>query len=100
MKTQCCQRKLIRCLLKRQPVANYNKAGWLDKLAADPRAYRLAAWSKGPIEAHCGWKKRREWMAQDLPWPPKGKHVFHRFAPPAGAVQELAFQPEQAMKAK
>jgi hypothetical protein len=47
MKTQCCQRKSIRCLLKRQPVANYIKAGWLDKLAADPRAYRLAAWSQG-----------------------------------------------------
>ena len=41
------------------------------RLAAAPRAYWLAAWSQGPIEAHCGWKKRREWMVQDLPWPPE-----------------------------
>ena len=35
----------------------------LDKLTADPRAYRFTGWSQGPIEAHFGWKKRREWMA-------------------------------------
>ena len=76
--------------LKGQPIANYIKAEWLDQLTADPRAYRFTGWSQGPIEAHFGWKKRREWMAQDLPWPPKGKHVVLRFAPPAGVVQEPA----------
>jgi hypothetical protein len=76
--------------LNGQPIANYIKAEWLDKLTADPRAYRFSGWSQGPIEAPFDWRKRREWMAKDLPWPPKGKHVVLRFASPAGVVQVLA----------
>jgi hypothetical protein len=76
--------------LRGQPVANYIKAEWLASLTADLQAYRFAGWSEGPIEAHFPWQKRSEWMARDLPWPPKGRHVVMRYLPPAGPPGELA----------
>jgi hypothetical protein len=76
--------------LQGQPVNNYIKAEWLDKLLADPQAYRFAGWAVGPIEAQFPWQKHREWMAKDLPWPPPGKHVVLRFLPPANPPKELA----------
>ncbi len=68
--------------LEGQKIMNYLKAEWIDGLAAHPNAYRYVGMSQGPIEPRLKWKKHLEWMAKDLPWPPPGKHVVMRYAPP------------------
>ncbi len=73
-----------------QPVMNYLKAEWLDGLRSPPDAYTFAGWTQGPIEPRMAWKKRLEWLAEDLPWPPPGRHVVLRFVPPAGPPPALA----------
>ena len=78
--------------LKGQPVANYIKAQWLEKLTASSLAYRYAGCTVGETQARFPWLKRREWMSRDLPWPPPGKHVVLRFVPPGGAPQKSAPQ--------
>lgn len=72
-----------------QPVKNYLKDEWLDTLQADPAAYRLRAWSEGPIEARFAWKKRPEWLSRDLPWPPPGRHVRMSYDPPRPGLPEV-----------
>lgn len=76
--------------LKGAPIANYINAAWLDQLTADPQAYHFTGYTVGETKARFGWKKRPEWMAKDLPWPPPGKHLIMRYAPPATAPKALA----------
>ena len=64
-----------------QPVKNYLKADWIEKLHADPAAYRFADWKEEPLARHFAWKKRPEWLSRDLPWPPPGKQVDAAFRP-------------------
>jgi len=69
--------------LSGQPVGNYLKEEWIGKLAADPADYHFQDSSEGPLEARFAWKKRPEWLSRDLPWPPPGRHLTMRFAPPS-----------------
>ena len=69
--------------LSGQPVGNYLKQAWIDQLTADPAAYQLADWKEGPIKPRFAWKKRPEWLAKDLPWPPAGRGLTLRFVPPS-----------------
>ncbi len=69
--------------LEGQPVKNYLKAKWINELHADPAAYRFTNWREEPLASRMAWKKRPEWLSRDLPWPPPGKQVTLRFAPPA-----------------
>jgi hypothetical protein len=75
--------------LKGAPVANYINAAWLDTLHADPQAYQFASYTVGETIPRFAWKKRLEWMARDLPWPPPGKHLTMRFTPPAAPPKNL-----------
>src|SRR5208282_4893282 len=69
-----------------QPVKNYLKTEWLGGLQANPNAYHFASWAEGPIEPRFPWKKRTEWLSNNLPWPPPGRHVRLTFTPPAAPV--------------
>nr|MCU0781509.1 hypothetical protein [Akkermansiaceae bacterium] len=71
------------------PVANYINAAWRDQLRPIPNSYQFVGWREEPIKPRFGWKKRHEWMARDLPWPPPGKHIVMRYHPPAGAPPSL-----------
>ena len=42
--------------------------------------YQLTNWCERPIVARLAWKRRSEWSARDLPWPPKGREVILSFA--------------------
>ncbi len=64
-----------------QPVHNYILPQWLDEMTADPSAFQFVDYKLGPTQERFPWKKRREWMPQDLPWPPPGKRVSLSFAP-------------------
>jgi hypothetical protein len=66
-----------------QPIHNYLDPAWLDKLEAEPGAFRFAGLKVGKTEARFPWKKRSEWMSRDLPWPPPGVSLTLEFqAPP------------------
>ena len=67
-----------------QPVHNYLDAAWLDKLQAEPGAFRFTGFKTGRTAERFPWKKRREWMPQDMPWPPPGVSLTLEFAAPEG----------------
>ena len=76
--------------LKGQKIMNYYKSEWLDSLAPEPGSYTFADWKELPVTERLKWKKRPEWLAKDLPWPPPGKHLVLRFTPPAGPASTLS----------
>lgn len=70
-----------------QPVNNYLAREWLPQLQADSAAlFVLQKTEMGETQERFAWKKRREWMVEELPWPPPGKHLEFTYAPhPAAA---------------
>jgi len=58
-----------------QPIHNYLRPSWLEEMEADPASFRLVDYNVGEIKERFPWKKRTEWMPQDMPWPPPGKEV-------------------------
>jgi hypothetical protein len=72
-----------------QPVGNYLDPRWLDKMTAITGAYQFQSCRVGRTVERFPWKKRLEWMPQDMPWPPPGQSVTLRFVPPAGAPAAL-----------
>ncbi len=68
--------------LKGQPNHAYLDPAWIDSLAADPNAFRLAAYSIGEPAETMPWKQVRH-HAPDATWPPKGVALHLDFrAPP------------------
>ena len=65
-----------------QPVKNYLAQEWISSLKADSLSqFKLAGSQTGQISARFEWKKRTEWMPQDMPWPPHGKRVDFTYLP-------------------
>jgi hypothetical protein len=59
-----------------QPVNNYLRENWITALKPDSLSpFLLSGYNTSEIKARFEWKKRPEWMAQDMAWPPKGKQV-------------------------
>jgi hypothetical protein len=59
-----------------QPVKNYLAKEWISDLKADTSSpMKLTGYVVGNTVARFGWKKRPEWMPNDLPWPPAGKKI-------------------------
>lgn len=73
--------------LSGQPVGNFLKEEWIEGLQADPGSYQFKEWKEGQLKPRFAWKKRPEWLAKDLPWPPPGREVTLRFVPPASVVR-------------
>ncbi|MBN2506596.1 MAG: alpha-galactosidase [Verrucomicrobia bacterium] len=66
-----------------QPIHNYLDASWLNRLKANPAAFRCTGHHTGRTRARFAWKPRRQWMTQDMPWPPPGVSLTLSFeAPP------------------
>lgn len=73
-----------------QPVQNYLDPAWLAKMTPEPGAFVLEKVETGKTVERFAWKKRPEWMPQDLPWPPPGVSLTLRFrAPDEWGVGEL-----------
>jgi len=66
-----------------QPVHNYLNPAWLKTMTPTPGSYEFDHLEIGVTQARFPWKKRLEWMPQDLPWPPPGKALTLFFRPPA-----------------
>jgi len=59
-----------------QPIKNYLTKEWIAGLKPDSLSpFMLEGYISGDITARFEWKKRAEWMPQDIPWPPKGRKV-------------------------
>ncbi len=71
--------------LRGQPLQSFLKPAWIETLKANPEAFQFAALKTGATEARFPWKKRREWMPKDAPWPPPGVSLTLEFRPPAGS---------------
>jgi hypothetical protein len=69
--------------LSGQPAQSFLKPAWIETLEANTNALQFAGLKTGHTEARFAWKKRREWMPQDLPWPPPGVSLTLEFRPPA-----------------
>ncbi|HOC01446.1 MAG TPA: hypothetical protein PKM43_22185 [Verrucomicrobiota bacterium] len=69
-----------------QPVHNYLDAAWVDKLEAPPGAFRFTRFTTGQTKQRFPWKKRLEWMPQDLPWPAPGVSLTLEFAAPTNSA--------------
>jgi hypothetical protein len=67
-----------------QPVQSFLKPAWIEPLKANPNAFQISGLRTGRTEARFPWKRRSEWMARDLPWPPPGVSLTLEFRPPAG----------------
>jgi hypothetical protein len=65
-----------------QPVHNYLDAAWVERLEAQPGAFRFTRFSTGQTKERFPWKKRLEWMPQDLPWPAPGVSLTLEFTAP------------------
>ncbi len=65
-----------------QPVHNYLDAAWVEKLEAQPEAFRFTRFTTGQTKERFPWKKRLEWMPQDLPWPAPGVSLTLEFTAP------------------
>jgi hypothetical protein len=72
-----------------QPVHNYLNPAWLAQMKADPAAFHFADLRTGRTEARFAWRRRKEWLSQDAPWPPLGVAVSLTFDAPTnlGAVK-------------
>lgn len=70
-----------------QPVNNYLAREWLAQLQADSAAlFVLQKAGMGETRERFPWKGRREWMPEELPWPPPGKSLDFTYIPrPAAA---------------
>lgn len=73
-----------------QPVHNYLDARWLTNMTAIPGSYVFDRAVIGETRERFPWLKRREWMPQDVPWPPPGKSLTLFFRPPAAPPTTLA----------
>jgi len=62
-----------------QPIHNYLLPEWLDEMKSQTGNFHLKSYTTNPIKERFAWKKRLEWMPQDLPWPPPGIELTFRY---------------------
>ena len=73
-----------------QPVNNYLAKEWIPALKSDSLSgWKLERYYTGKTEARFDWKKRAEWMTQDIQWPPLGKKLDFIYIPKAD-LKDLA----------
>lgn len=70
-----------------QPIHNYLDPRWIEKMTSERNAFMLVGLETGKTQARFPWKKRLEWMPQDLPWPPPGVSLTLHFCAPQSAAK-------------
>jgi len=73
-----------------QPIHNYLDSKWIEQMACDRNAFVLVGLEAGKTKARFPWKKRLDWMPQDLPWPPPGASLTLHFRAPESAAKSKA----------
>jgi hypothetical protein len=59
---------------------NYLKSDWIEKMETDVEAMHLIDFRTGRIRERFPWKKRLEWMPEDVSWPPSGIELIMVYA--------------------
>ena len=72
-----------------QPVHSYLLPEWIDNLNNEPNSFEYTGYSVNDIKPRLQWKKRMEWMPEDLPWPPKGVELILDFKAPDYNILEV-----------
>lgn len=72
-----------------QSVHSYLLNEWLDSLKSEPNSFEYTGYSISDIRPRFPWKKRLEWMPEDLPWPPKGVEFTLNFKAPDYNIPEV-----------
>ncbi len=62
-----------------QPIHNYLSEKWIENLKADPAAFKFTGYKIEETKERFAWKKRREWMPKDMPWPVPGKELVFSY---------------------
>ena len=62
-----------------QPNNAFLKEEWIDQMKSNPAAFKFTGFETANTKARFAWKKRAEWMSQDMPWPPSGKSLTLNF---------------------
>ena len=73
-----------------QPIHNYLSETWLENLKADPASFKLVDYKVSENKKRFEWKKRREWMPEDMPWPVPGKELTFEYRLDDEALKLLA----------
>lgn len=71
-----------------QPDLAYLTPEWLERMPADPGAFRYTGLTVGKTSARFPYnaRQKRSRRASELPWPPPGVSLTLHFAPPAGLL--------------
>lgn len=72
-----------------QPIHNYLLPEWIDQMKVDPSSFKLVDFRLEETKERFSWKKRLEWMPQDMPWPPPGKELIFTYRLDDQAVNHL-----------
>ena len=75
--------------LSGQPAHNFLKPEWLDKMKAEPGAWKCVGIRTGGTVARFDWKPRREWLSVEPVWPPPGVQVSFEYAPTPEALNAV-----------
>jgi hypothetical protein len=76
-----------------QPVKNYLTQEWIAGLKSDSLSqFKLAGYKTGSTFARFDWRKRPEWMAQDMPWPPPGKRIDFTYTPKENSTVSIGIK--------
>ncbi|HBC31370.1 MAG TPA: hypothetical protein DC024_09045 [Clostridiales bacterium] len=62
-----------------QPIHNYLLPKWMENMKVNPAAFKLVDYRVENTKERFPWKKKKEWMPRDLPWPAPGKELIFRY---------------------
>jgi hypothetical protein len=65
--------------LQGQPIHNYLHSDWLKNMSPVAEAIKFVSYQVEDIKERFPWKRRKEWMALDMPWPAKGKTLTLKY---------------------
>ena len=62
-----------------QPIQNYLLPEWIESMEANPASFKLVNYKVANTKERFAWKKRKEWMPKDMPWPVPGKEIVFTY---------------------
>ncbi|MFW5774338.1 MAG: hypothetical protein ACOCWD_06620, partial [Tangfeifania sp.] len=62
-----------------QPIHNYLLPEWIESMDANPASFKLVDYKLENTKERFAWKKRKEWMPKDMPWPTPGKELISTY---------------------
>ncbi len=83
-----------------QPIHNYLLPEWLEEMESIPGSWKYSGYTVRENQERFGWKKRREWMPQDLPWPPPGLELIFEYKATDPVIDHLMDQTSSSFNSR